>query len=71
MELHDQASAYRQIVAVIVRGFLSAGRAAKMGLPLAAAAHQQFISASGLGHGLRDDSQVIRVYRTLARKDEA
>jgi putative dehydrogenase len=49
---------------------LSAGRAAKMGLPLAAAAHQQFISASGLGHGSRDDSQVIRVHRKLADKDE-
>ena len=47
---------------------LGAGRAAKMGLPLAAAAHQQFIAASGLGHGGRDDSQVIRVYRTLAGK---
>jgi putative dehydrogenase len=47
---------------------LDAGRAGKMGLPLAAAAHQQFISASGLGHGGRDDSQVIRVYRTLAGK---
>lgn len=45
---------------------LDAGRAAKMGLPLAAAAHQQFIAASGLGHGGRDDSQVVRVYRTLA-----
>ena len=48
---------------------LGAGKAAKMGLPLAAAAHQQFVSASGLGHGVRDDSQVIRVYRTLAGKD--
>ncbi len=47
---------------------LGAGKAAKMGLPLAAAAHQQFISASGLGHGGRDDSQVIRVYRRLAGK---
>ena len=47
---------------------LDAGRAAKMGLPLAASAHQQFISASGLGHGGRDDSQVVRVYRTLTGK---
>ncbi len=50
---------------------LGAGRAAKMGLPLAAAAHQQFIAASGLGHGSRDDSQVVQVYRTLARKPQA
>ncbi|MEZ5843456.1 MAG: NAD(P)-dependent oxidoreductase [Hyphomicrobiaceae bacterium] len=42
---------------------LDAGRAAKMGLPLAAIAHQLFLSASGMGHGRRDDSQVIEVYR--------
>jgi 3-hydroxyisobutyrate dehydrogenase len=47
---------------------LSAGKGAKIGLPLAAAAHQQFIAASGLGHGGRDDSQVIRVYRALMGK---
>ena len=47
---------------------LDAGRAAKMGLPLAAAAHQQFISASGLGLGGRDDSQVIATYRALRGK---
>jgi len=45
---------------------LGAGREAKIGLPLAAAAHQLFIAASGLGHGGRDDSQVIRTYRALA-----
>jgi L-threonate 2-dehydrogenase len=44
---------------------LDAGRAAKMGLPLAAGAHQSFLSASGLGHGGKDDSQVIEVYRAL------
>lgn len=44
---------------------LDAGRAAKMGLPLSAAAHQQFIAASGLGLGGHDDSQVINVYRAL------
>jgi 3-hydroxyisobutyrate dehydrogenase len=46
---------------------LDAGRASRMGLPLAAAAHQLFLAASGLGHGGRDDSQVIRTYRALAR----
>jgi putative dehydrogenase len=46
---------------------LDAGRAAKMGLPLAAAAHQRFLDASGMGHGLADDSQVIETYRTSAK----
>ena len=44
---------------------LDAGRAARTALPLAAAAHQMFLSASGLGHGARDDSQVVRAYRAL------
>jgi L-threonate 2-dehydrogenase len=44
---------------------LDAGRAAKAALPLAAAAHQMFLAASGLGHGLADDSQVVRAYRAL------
>lgn len=44
---------------------LDAGRAARMGLPLAAAAHQLFLAASGLGHGGKDDSQVIETYRAL------
>jgi L-threonate 2-dehydrogenase len=47
---------------------LDAGRAAKMGLPLAAAAHQLFLAASGLGVGGRDDSQVIETYRALRKK---
>ncbi|MFM9938258.1 MAG: NAD(P)-dependent oxidoreductase [Hyphomicrobiaceae bacterium] len=50
---------------------LDAGRAAKMGLPLAAVAHQLFLSASGMGHGPEDDSQVIETYRALGkRKDD-
>jgi putative dehydrogenase len=44
---------------------LDAGRAAKASLPLAATAHQMFLAASGLGHGGRDDSQVVRAYRAL------
>jgi 3-hydroxyisobutyrate dehydrogenase len=44
---------------------LDTGRALKTGLPLAAAAHQLFLAASGLGIGARDDSQVIEVYRAL------
>lgn len=47
---------------------LDAGRAAKMGLPLSAAAHQLFIAASGMGLGGRDDSQVIETYRALGAK---
>jgi L-threonate 2-dehydrogenase len=44
---------------------LDAGRAGKVALPLAAQAHQMFLAASGSGHGLADDSQVIRAYRAL------
>ena len=47
---------------------LDAGRGAKMGLPLAALAHQAFLSASGMGLGGCDDSQVIATYRVLAAK---
>lgn len=47
---------------------LDAGLGAKMGLPLAAVAHQLFLSASGMGHGLEDDSQVIETYRALRKK---
>ncbi|HRK17656.1 MAG TPA: NAD(P)-dependent oxidoreductase [Hyphomicrobiaceae bacterium] len=46
---------------------LDAGRSAKMGLPLAALAHQYFLSASGMGLGAADDSQVIEAYRALAK----
>jgi len=48
---------------------LEAGRSVKMGLPLAAAAHQLFVAASGLGLGGRDDSQVIEIYRALRPKE--
>ena len=46
---------------------LDAGRTAKMGLPLAALAHQSFLAASGMGLGAKDDSQVIESYRALAK----
>jgi len=42
-----------------------AGRAGRMALPIAAAALQMFLAASGAGHGKADDSQVIRAYRAL------
>jgi 3-hydroxyisobutyrate dehydrogenase len=44
---------------------LDAGRSEKAALPLAASAHQMFLAAAGLGHGNRDDSQVIAAYRAL------
>jgi 3-hydroxyisobutyrate dehydrogenase len=47
---------------------LDAGRSMKMGLPLAATAHQLFLSASGGGHGGKDDSQVVETYRALRAK---
>lgn len=42
-----------------------AGRDAKAALPLTAVALQMFVSASGRGEGLLDDSQVIRSYDVL------
>ncbi|WP_457108464.1 NAD(P)-dependent oxidoreductase [Methylobacterium sp. P5_C11] len=44
---------------------LEAGRGAGAALPLAALAHQLFVSTSGRGDGVADDSQVIRAYRLL------
>jgi 3-hydroxyisobutyrate dehydrogenase len=44
---------------------LEAGRGAKAALPLAALAHQMFLSASGRGAGGADDSQVIRAYDAM------
>lgn len=46
---------------------LDAGRSMRMGLPLAAAAHQNFLNASGAGFGKQDDSQVVKVYRIMAK----
>jgi putative dehydrogenase len=46
---------------------LDAGHSSKAALPLAAAAHQMFLAASGLGHGTADDSQVLRAYRALSK----
>jgi putative dehydrogenase len=46
---------------------LDSGRDARMGLPLAAAAHQLFVASSGLGLGAADDSKVIESYRALSR----
>lgn len=44
---------------------MQTGRDTKAALPLAATAHQLFLSASGAGDGARDDSQVIGAYKRL------
>lgn len=70
--------AYDDVVASAVDIFvkdlglvLDAARTLRMGLPLAAAAHQQYLAASAIGLGGEDDSQVIEVYRTLGGKPKA
>jgi 3-hydroxyisobutyrate dehydrogenase len=47
---------------------MAAGSSAKAALPLAAAAHQMFLAASGQGRGAEDDSQVIAAYRSLGKR---
>jgi 3-hydroxyisobutyrate dehydrogenase len=44
---------------------MQAGRDAKAALPMAAIAHQLFLSVSGRGAGAADDSQIIRAYHVL------
>ncbi|MDU0338688.1 NAD(P)-dependent oxidoreductase [Bosea rubneri] len=48
---------------------LEAGRDAKAALPMAALAHQLFLSVSGRGLGAHDDSQVIAAYRAMQGRD--
>ena len=50
---------------------LEAGRALRFPLPMAAAAHQQFLAAAGSGHGREDDAAVVKVYEKLARVEVA
>ncbi len=45
---------------------LDAGKTLRFPLPLAAAAHQQFLAAAALGHGQLDDAAVVKVYEALA-----
>lgn len=45
---------------------LDLGGSNKIPLPLAAAAHQMFVGASAMGHGIDDDSLVIRAYEALS-----
>lgn len=47
---------------------LETGRDARVALPMAATAHQLFLSVSGRGLGAQDDSQVIAAYRALRGK---
>jgi len=44
---------------------MQTGRDARAALPIAALAHQLFLSASGAGDGTLDDSQVIGAYKRL------
>lgn len=69
--MHETEPAVTSAVDIFVKDLsivLDAGRAARTALPLAAAAHQMFLATSGLGHGGRDDSQVVRAYRALNAK---
>jgi putative dehydrogenase len=50
---------------------LDAGRGLRFPLPLAAAAHQQFLASAAAGHGRHDDAAVVKVYETLAGIDVA
>ena len=45
---------------------LDAGRERRFPLPIAAAAHQQFLAAAAAGWGAEDDSAVVKVYERLA-----
>ena len=47
---------------------MQAGRDVSAPLPLAAAAHQMLLAASGLGHGKQDDSAVVKAYEALTGK---
>ncbi|MEM7652260.1 MAG: L-threonate dehydrogenase [Pseudomonadota bacterium] len=48
---------------------LDTGKASRFPLPIAAAAHQQFLAAAGAGHGGLDDSAVVKVYEALSGVD--
>lgn len=45
---------------------LDSGRGLRFPLPLAAAAHQQFLAAAAAGYGRLDDAAVVKVYEQLA-----
>jgi 3-hydroxyisobutyrate dehydrogenase len=45
---------------------LDTGRSLRFPLPIAAAAHQQFLASAASGHGAEDDAAVVKVYEALA-----
>jgi 3-hydroxyisobutyrate dehydrogenase len=45
---------------------LDTGRRLTFPLPLSATAHQMFLMASAAGHGLEDDSAVVKVFQALS-----
>ena len=49
---------------------LDTARRSKFPLPLSAAAHQMFMSASSAGHGAEDDSAVIKIFPGIALPGE-
>ncbi len=64
----DEAPPVTSAVDIFVKDLgivLDAGRDARAALPLAAAALQMFLAASGQGLGAADDSQVVRSYHGL------
>jgi 3-hydroxyisobutyrate dehydrogenase len=50
---------------------LDAGKALRFPLPVAAAAHQQFLAAAAAGFGRADDAAVVKVYERLSGIDVA
>lgn len=65
-EMVEQTGKVTSAVDIFVKDLgivLDAGRSMRMGLPLASAAHQRFLDASGAGYGKEDDSQVVKVHR--------
>ncbi len=50
---------------------LEAGKGLRFPLPIAAAAHQQFLAAAAAGFGRSDDSAVVKVYERLSGIDVA
>lgn len=69
-EMVEQTGKVTSAVDIFVKDLgivLDAGRAMRMGLPMAATAHQRFLDASGAGLGREDDSQVVKTYRMMKR----
>ena len=67
-----KSDAIRSAVDIFVKDLgivLDAGRAMRIGLPLAAVAHQSYLDVSGAGYGKADDSQVIKAYQ-MFKKDK-